>query len=44
MEALEAVGNLSAYGRLIEPEEIASTKFACEIHVNRQLFTLTLDK
>ena len=30
-EALEAVGNLSAYGRLIEPEEIASTiKFACE--------------
>ncbi len=31
MEALEAVGNLSAYGRLIKPEEIASTiKFACE--------------
>ena len=30
-EALEAVGNLSAYGRLIEPEEIASTiQFACE--------------
>tara|TARA_X000001036_G_scaffold412546_1_gene426143 strand:+ start:363 stop:1058 length:696 start_codon:yes stop_codon:yes gene_type:complete len=30
-EALEAVGNLSAYGRLIEPVEIASTiKFACE--------------
>ena len=30
-EALDAVGNLSAYGRLVEPVEIASAiKFACE--------------